>query len=64
MNAISFLGPLCNCAVRYIAKLEDGTTFEKKGFDGVAPLEFISDEGGGLKLHALRNAAFHQFLML
>ncbi|GAB4852367.1 hypothetical protein Ancab_016559 [Ancistrocladus abbreviatus] len=30
--------------VKYIAKLEDGTIFEKKGFDGEAPLEFIVDE--------------------
>ncbi|GAB4852375.1 hypothetical protein Ancab_016567 [Ancistrocladus abbreviatus] len=31
--------------MKYIAKLEDGTIFEKKGFDGEAPLEFIVDEG-------------------
>lgn len=30
--------------VRYVGKLEDGTVFEKKGFDGQAPLEFITDE--------------------
>lgn len=30
--------------VRYIGKLEDGTVFEKRGFDGLAPLEFITDE--------------------
>lgn len=32
-------------AVRYTAKLEDGTIFEKKGFDGENPLQFITDEG-------------------
>lgn len=30
--------------VRYIAKLEDGTVFDKRGFDGEASLEFITDE--------------------
>lgn len=30
--------------VRYTAKLEDGTIFEKKGFDGENPLQFITDE--------------------
>lgn len=25
--------------------LEDGTVFEKKGYDGGEPLEFITDEG-------------------
>ncbi|KAH9625145.1 hypothetical protein KSS87_022406 [Heliosperma pusillum] len=30
--------------VRYLAKLEDGTLFEKKGFDGETPLEFVTDE--------------------
>ncbi|KAK9946374.1 hypothetical protein M0R45_011842 [Rubus argutus] len=30
--------------VSYIARLEDGTVFEKKGVDGVQPLEFITDE--------------------
>ncbi|KDO81464.1 hypothetical protein CISIN_1g0137551mg, partial [Citrus sinensis] len=28
----------------YIARLEDGTVFEKKGYDGEQPLEFITDE--------------------
>lgn len=32
-------------SVRYTAKLEDGTIFEKKGFDGENPLQFITDEG-------------------
>ncbi|KAL8172060.1 hypothetical protein V2J09_023864 [Rumex salicifolius] len=30
--------------VRYVGKLEDGTIFEKRGFDGSAPLEFTTDE--------------------
>ena len=30
--------------VKYIAKLEDGTIFEKKGFDG-DPYEFVIDAG-------------------
>ncbi|CAI9303094.1 unnamed protein product [Lactuca saligna] len=30
--------------IRYTAKLEDGTVFEKKGFDGDTPLNFITDE--------------------
>ncbi|CAI9784854.1 unnamed protein product [Fraxinus pennsylvanica] len=30
--------------IRYIAKLEDGNVFERKGFDGGQPLEFITDE--------------------
>lgn len=34
-----------NSAVRYIAKLEDGNVFERKGFDGGQPLEFITAEG-------------------
>ncbi|XP_047267066.1 peptidyl-prolyl cis-trans isomerase FKBP62 isoform X4 [Capsicum annuum] len=29
---------------RYTAKLEDGTLFEKRGFDGVDALKFITDE--------------------
>jgi len=44
-------GFLYTFAVRYIAKLEDGTIFEKRGFDGEASLEFITDEGGFLTLH-------------
>ncbi|XP_057974823.1 70 kDa peptidyl-prolyl isomerase-like isoform X2 [Malania oleifera] len=32
--------------VRYTARLEDGTVFEKKGFDGEGSLEFITDEAG------------------
>ena len=31
-------------AVRYTAMLDDGTIFEKKGFDE-GPLGFITDEG-------------------
>ncbi|OVA08617.1 Peptidyl-prolyl cis-trans isomerase [Macleaya cordata] len=31
-------------SIRYTAKLEDGTVFEKKGFDGDLPLEFVTDE--------------------
>ncbi|MQL93463.1 hypothetical protein Taro_026118 [Colocasia esculenta] len=31
-------------SVRYIAKLEDGTVFEKFGFDGEGPLQFVIDE--------------------
>ncbi|GLT72287.1 hypothetical protein SLA2020_442370 [Shorea laevis] len=30
--------------ISYVAKLEDGTVFEKKGIDGEQPLEFITDE--------------------
>ncbi|XP_026393364.1 70 kDa peptidyl-prolyl isomerase-like isoform X1 [Papaver somniferum] len=30
--------------VRYTAKLEDNTVFEKKGLDGDLPLEFVTDE--------------------
>lgn len=30
--------------ISYIARLEDGTVFEKKGYDGEQPLEFITDE--------------------
>ncbi|KAI3508883.1 hypothetical protein L1887_23903 [Cichorium endivia] len=30
--------------IRYKAMLEDGTVFEKKGFDGQTPLNFITDE--------------------
>jgi hypothetical protein len=30
--------------VKYIAKLEDGTIFEKKGFEG-DPYEFVIDAG-------------------
>ncbi|KAA8528448.1 hypothetical protein F0562_035803 [Nyssa sinensis] len=30
--------------IRYTAMLEDGTVFEKKGFEGEEPLEFITDE--------------------
>ncbi|XP_024162746.1 peptidyl-prolyl cis-trans isomerase FKBP62 isoform X4 [Rosa chinensis] len=30
--------------VSYIARLEDGTIFEKRGVDGMQPLEFITDE--------------------
>lgn len=30
--------------IRYAAMLEDGTVFEKKGYDGGEPLEFITDE--------------------
>ncbi|KAL6215387.1 hypothetical protein ACLB2K_014818 [Fragaria x ananassa] len=30
--------------VSYIARLEDGTVFEKRGVDGSQPLEFITDE--------------------
>ncbi|KAK6939735.1 FKBP-type peptidyl-prolyl cis-trans isomerase domain [Dillenia turbinata] len=30
--------------IRYLAKLENGTVFEKKGFDGDGLLEFITDE--------------------
>lgn len=32
-------------AVSYIAKLEDGTVFERKGIDGEHPLVFVIDEG-------------------
>ncbi|KAF8406187.1 hypothetical protein HHK36_008267 [Tetracentron sinense] len=31
--------------IRYTAKLEDGVVFEKKGYDGLEPLEFVIDEG-------------------
>ncbi|XP_047328107.1 peptidyl-prolyl cis-trans isomerase FKBP62-like [Impatiens glandulifera] len=31
-------------SVRYIAMLENGTVFEKRGFDGEGPLEFITEE--------------------
>ncbi|MCL7044995.1 hypothetical protein MKW94_009236, partial [Papaver nudicaule] len=30
--------------IRYTAKLEDNTVFEKKGLDGDLPLEFVTDE--------------------
>ncbi|KAI3460137.1 hypothetical protein Pfo_016800 [Paulownia fortunei] len=30
--------------IRYTAMLEDGTVFERKGFDGEQPLQFITDE--------------------
>nr|XP_023878158.1 70 kDa peptidyl-prolyl isomerase-like [Quercus suber]POE78746.1 peptidyl-prolyl cis-trans isomerase fkbp65 [Quercus suber] len=30
--------------ISYMARLEDGTIFEKKGIDGEQPLEFITDE--------------------
>ncbi|XP_059459675.1 70 kDa peptidyl-prolyl isomerase-like isoform X2 [Corylus avellana] len=30
--------------ISYVARLEDGTVFEKKGIDGEQPLEFITDE--------------------
>ncbi|XP_010273186.1 PREDICTED: peptidyl-prolyl cis-trans isomerase FKBP62-like isoform X2 [Nelumbo nucifera] len=30
--------------IRYTGKLQDGTIFERKGFDGVGPLEFVIDE--------------------
>lgn len=30
--------------ISYIVRLEDGTVFEKKGYDGEQPLEFITDE--------------------
>ena len=50
----SFLDLLCKCAVRYIAKLEDDTIFDKKGFDGEAPLDFITDEGRIWKLLAFK----------
>ncbi|KAG2692399.1 hypothetical protein I3843_08G051600 [Carya illinoinensis] len=30
--------------ISYMARLEDGTVFEKKGIDGEKPLEFITDE--------------------
>ncbi|XP_074264019.1 70 kDa peptidyl-prolyl isomerase-like isoform X2 [Silene latifolia] len=30
--------------VKYLGKLEDGSIFEKKGFDGETPLEFVTDE--------------------
>lgn len=32
-------------AVRYIARLSDGTIFDKKGYDGEDPFEFKVDEG-------------------
>lgn len=31
-------------AIRYTATLEDGTVFEKRGCDGLDPLEFVTDE--------------------
>ncbi|KAB1203961.1 Peptidyl-prolyl cis-trans isomerase FKBP62 [Morella rubra] len=31
-------------SISYIARLEDGIVFEKKGIDGLLPLEFITDE--------------------
>lgn len=34
--------------ISYIARLEDGTVFEKKGYDGEQPLEFITDEEQGI----------------
>lgn len=37
-------------AVRYTARLEDGTVFEKKGTNGETPLEFVTDEGVTLNL--------------
>ncbi|KAH0988373.1 hypothetical protein GBA52_015550 [Prunus armeniaca] len=37
-------GDLDEVLVSYIARLEDGTVFEKKGIDGEQPLEFITDE--------------------
>ena len=36
---------LSTFSVCYMARLEDGTIFEKKGIDGEQPLEFITDEG-------------------
>ncbi|XP_062163498.1 70 kDa peptidyl-prolyl isomerase-like isoform X2 [Alnus glutinosa] len=30
--------------ISYVARLEDGTVFEKRGIDGEQPLEFITDE--------------------
>ena len=36
---------LSTFSVSYMARLEDGTIFEKKGIDGEQPLEFITDEG-------------------
>ncbi|PKI72460.1 hypothetical protein CRG98_007127 [Punica granatum] len=30
--------------VRYVAQLEDGTVYERKGFDGEQPLNFVTDE--------------------
>ena len=36
---------LSTFSVCYMAQLEDGTIFEKKGIDGEQPLEFITDEG-------------------
>lgn len=32
-------------AVRYVAKLVDGTIFDRKGYDGEEPFEFKVDEG-------------------
>ncbi|VFQ99054.1 unnamed protein product [Cuscuta campestris] len=32
-------------SIRYLAKLEDGTLFEKKGLDGEKPWDFTTDEG-------------------
>ena len=32
-------------AVSYVAKVDDGTIFEKKGIDETKPLEFITVEG-------------------
>lgn len=31
--------------MRYVAKLEDGTIFDKKGHDGEELFEFVTDEG-------------------
>ncbi|XP_057518080.1 peptidyl-prolyl cis-trans isomerase FKBP62-like isoform X2 [Amaranthus tricolor] len=41
---LSVAGEGAAVTVRYIAKLEDDTIFDKKGFDGEAPLDFITDE--------------------
>lgn len=34
-----------SCAVKYVAKLEDGTMFEKKGQDEEELFQFTTDEG-------------------
>lgn len=41
---------LTSHVVRYTGSLEDGTAFEKFGFDG-EPFEFIIDEGDCIQLY-------------
>lgn len=46
--------------VRYVAKLVDGTIFDRKGYDGEEPFEFKVDEGRSVCLEIRTTVCLHE----